>query len=59
MLSIWCMVRCKVIGSFSTNVMCSAIDVFVYGKTETEKLIPRFFCQKLTETEPKTEITEP
>ena len=62
MLSIWCMVRRKVIGlvwSFSMNVMCSAIDIFLDGKTETVKTDTAVFCRKPTETKPETEITEP
>jgi len=37
------------------NVMCSATDIFLYGKTETvKKPIPQFSCQKPTETKPET-----
>jgi len=40
------------------NVMCSAIEIFVWKNRNREKPTPQFFLQKkLTETEP--EITEP
>ena len=46
MLSIWCMVRRKVIGLIvSTNVMCSAIDVFCMKNRNREKLIPQFLAK--------------
>ena len=38
--------------------MCSVIDIFVW-KIETVKTDTAVFSQKLTETEPEMEITEP
>jgi len=39
--------------------MCSAIDIFLHGKIKTVKNQYCDFCQKPTETEPETAITEP
>ena len=58
MLSIWCMVRRKVIGLIVFNecyVQCDK-TFFVWKNRNHENLKPRFFCQKPTETE--QEITE-
>ena len=56
MLSIWCMVRRKVIGLIVLNERY-AIDIFLYEKPKPRKTDTAVFSQKPTETEP--EITEP